>query len=107
MWIKRPFRTTLNGDNIPRSDITPRAVFENRRRVLQAAGVAVAGGLFGASRAAFATYASPDPHAMKLAAKTNPKFVVADKVTSFKASAYTEVSALPRPRNARRVFAAT
>ncbi len=84
MLIKRPFRIASNGDDIARSEITPRAVFENRRRVLQAAGIAAAGGLLGGSGAAFAAYASPDAHAAKLAAKTNPKFAVVDKVTPFK-----------------------
>ncbi|MBR8296724.1 protein-methionine-sulfoxide reductase catalytic subunit MsrP [Burkholderia cenocepacia] len=84
MWIKRPLRNLLTGADIASSEITPRAVFENRRRVLQAAGLAAAGGLFGTSGAALATYASPDSRAAKLAAKTNPKFVAIDKVTPFK-----------------------
>ncbi|CAN0617839.1 protein-L-methionine sulfoxide reductase catalytic subunit MsrP [Burkholderia multivorans] len=84
MLIKRSFRIALSGDDIARSEITPRAVFENRRRVLQAAGIAAAGGLLGGSGSAFATYASPDVRAAKLAAKTNPKFAVVDKVTPFK-----------------------
>ena len=45
MWIKHPLRTVLTGGDIAPSEITPRAVFENRRRVLQAAGLAAAGGL--------------------------------------------------------------
>ncbi|PRE09577.1 protein-methionine-sulfoxide reductase catalytic subunit MsrP [Burkholderia multivorans] len=84
MWIKRSFRHLLTGDDIARSEITPRALFEHRRRVLQAAGAAAAGGLLGGSGAAFAAYASPDARATKLAAKTNAKFVAADKVTPFK-----------------------
>ncbi len=52
MWIKRPFQGALRGDDIARSEITPRAVFEHRRRVLQAAGIAAAGGLLGGSGAA-------------------------------------------------------
>ncbi|EJH9638935.1 protein-methionine-sulfoxide reductase catalytic subunit MsrP, partial [Listeria monocytogenes] len=84
MWIKRPLRNVLTGADIAPSEITPRAVFENRRRVLQAAGLAAAGGLFGTSGAALAAYASPDARAAKLAAKTNPTFVAIDKVTPFK-----------------------
>ena len=38
MWIKRSDRIQLIGDDIARSEITPQHVFENRRRVLQAAG---------------------------------------------------------------------
>ncbi|ONE39367.1 mononuclear molybdenum enzyme YedY, partial [Burkholderia pseudomallei] len=54
------------------------------RRILQAAGAAAAGGLVGAHGLALAAYASPDATARKLAAPTNPKFVVPEKVTSFK-----------------------
>jgi sulfoxide reductase catalytic subunit YedY len=86
--IKREQRMLLTGDDLSPSDITPRAVFENRRRMLQAAGVAglaAAGGLLGlTSPAAFAEYASPDSQAKKLAAATNAKFVAPDKVTSYK-----------------------
>ncbi|AJY29201.1 oxidoreductase molybdopterin binding domain protein [Burkholderia thailandensis 34] len=84
MLIKKTLRAALAGDDIPRSEITPQAVFENRRRILQAAGVAAAGGLVGVHRLALAAYSSPDAKARKLAAPTNPKFVVPDKVTSFK-----------------------
>ncbi|WP_255213727.1 protein-methionine-sulfoxide reductase catalytic subunit MsrP, partial [Burkholderia pseudomallei] len=54
------------------------------RRTLQAAGAAAAGGLVGAHGLALAAYASPDATARKLAAPANPKFVVPEKVTSFK-----------------------
>ncbi|CAM2194655.1 protein-methionine-sulfoxide reductase catalytic subunit MsrP [Paraburkholderia sp. A1RI_3L] len=87
MWIKRASRILLNGDDIAGSEITPESVYRNRRRVLQAAGAAAIGSLagpFGLSAPALAEYASPDPKAQKLAAKTNPKFVALDKVTSFK-----------------------
>ncbi len=84
MWIKRTDRIALSGDDIPRSEITPHPAFANRRRVLQAAGAAALGGLIGVHGEAFAAFASPDPKAQKLAAKTNPKFVVADSATSFK-----------------------
>ncbi|EJO55636.1 hypothetical protein BURMUCF1_0059, partial [Burkholderia multivorans ATCC BAA-247] len=30
MWIKRSFRHLLTGDDIARSEITPRALFEHR-----------------------------------------------------------------------------
>ncbi len=86
--IKRERSRLLTGEDLRPSEIAPRAVFENRRRMLQAAGVAglaAAGGMLGlASQDARAEYASPDPKAMKLAAATNNKFVVPDKVTSYK-----------------------
>lgn len=84
MWIKRPDRTALQGDDIARSEITPQRVYQNRRRVLQAIGAAAAGSLVGVSGEALAEYSSPDAKGKKLAAKTNPKFVVPDKVTSYK-----------------------
>ncbi|MGN6651395.1 protein-methionine-sulfoxide reductase catalytic subunit MsrP [Trinickia sp.] len=86
MWIKREQRMLLTGEDIAASEITPRAVFENRRRVLQAAGaagLAAAGGALGFSRAAFGAFASPDAKAQKLAAVTNGKFVVPEKVTPY------------------------
>jgi len=82
MWIKR--NGHLSGDDIARSEITPREVFENRRRVLRALGAAAATGLVGVNGEALATMTSPDAKGQKLAAKTNPKYVVTDKVTSFK-----------------------
>ena len=84
MWIKRSDRIQLSGDDIPRSEITPRRIFENRRRVLQAAGAAAMGGLIGVSGEALAAFAAPDSKAQKLKATTNAKFVVPDKVTPFK-----------------------
>ena len=86
MWTKRSSRILLNGDDIARSEITPQRIFEQRRRVLQAAGALALGGIggtLGATRA-FAEYGSPDPRAQKLPAKTATKYVVPDKVTSFK-----------------------
>ncbi len=86
MWIKRSGRILLSGDDIAASEITPQRVFEQRRRILRAAGAAALGGIAGpfAASNAFAMYASPDAKAQKLAAKTDPKFVVVDKVTPFK-----------------------
>jgi methionine sulfoxide reductase catalytic subunit len=84
MWIKRSDRAQLSGDDIPRSEITPQHVFENRRRILQVAGAAALGSLIGVHGEAYAAFASPDPKASKLAAKTNPKIVVTDKATPFK-----------------------
>ncbi|WP_116138048.1 protein-methionine-sulfoxide reductase catalytic subunit MsrP [Trinickia diaoshuihuensis] len=86
MLIKREQRILLAGEDIAASDITARAVFDNRRRVLQAAGaagLAVAGGALGFGRAAFGAYASPDAKAHKLVAATNAKFVVDEKVTPY------------------------
>src|ERR1700688_1167560 len=55
----------LRGDDIPRSEITPRDVFDNRRRLIQLAGAAGASALFGAATLARAQSASvsPDPKA--------------------------------------------
>ncbi|WP_136417843.1 protein-methionine-sulfoxide reductase catalytic subunit MsrP [Herbaspirillum sp. ST 5-3] len=80
MLIKR----NPNGIDIPfSSEITPRAVFESRRTFIkQMAFGSVAGGalLDMLSREAFAQGAG----AQKLAAKTNPAFVVMDKTTAYK-----------------------
>jgi len=86
MWVRRSNRIVLCGDDIAASEITPRQVFEARRRVLKAAGAAALGGVAGAFGVgdAYAAYPSPDAGAQKLAAKTNPKFVVIDKVTPYK-----------------------
>ncbi|HEY4298980.1 MAG TPA: protein-methionine-sulfoxide reductase catalytic subunit MsrP, partial [Paraburkholderia sp.] len=84
MWIKQSDRRQLIGDDIARSEITPQRVFENRRRVLQAAGAVALGSLVGRSGDALAEYASPDPKARKLVAKTDTRFVALDKVTPFK-----------------------
>ena len=82
MWIKR--NGALYGDDIDSSEITPRHVFENRRRVLQSMGALAATGLAGASGFAHATLTSPDAKGQKLAATTNPRFVALDKPTSLK-----------------------
>jgi sulfoxide reductase catalytic subunit YedY len=88
VWIKREQRIILAGEDIAPSEITPREVFENRRRLLQAAGaagIAAAGGAFGLgfSHAAFGALASPNAKAQKLASVTNAKFVVGEPVTSY------------------------
>ncbi|MGX7004696.1 protein-methionine-sulfoxide reductase catalytic subunit MsrP [Caballeronia sp. KNU42] len=74
----------LFGDDIARSEITPREFFENRRRVLRAAGALAATGLVGVNGEALAAMTSPDAKGQKLAAATNTKFVALDKVTPFK-----------------------
>jgi methionine sulfoxide reductase catalytic subunit len=84
MWIKRSDRIQLVGDDIARSEITPQRIFENRRRVLQAAGAMALGSLIGVNGKALAAYTSPDPKAQKLVAKTNTRFVALDKITPFK-----------------------
>ena len=80
MLIKR----NPNGIDIPfGSEITPRAIFESRRSFIkQLALGSIAGGALAemAMREAFAQ----SPGAQKLAAKTNPAFVVMDKQTSYK-----------------------
>jgi sulfoxide reductase catalytic subunit YedY len=82
MWIKRSAK--LYGDDIPRSEITPQASFDNRRRLLQWAGGAAAGALLGESRFAHALAQAPDGKLQKLAATTNTRFVVTDKLTPYK-----------------------
>lgn len=93
MWTKHSSRIILTGDDIAASEITPQKVFEQRRRVMKAAGALALGGmtggigafgLLGGARDAFAEYAPGDPKAIKLAAKTNPKFVAPDKATPYK-----------------------
>ncbi|MGN6389860.1 MAG: protein-methionine-sulfoxide reductase catalytic subunit MsrP [Burkholderiaceae bacterium] len=80
MLIKR----SPNGIDIPfPSEITPRDVFESRRRFIkQLAAGSIAGGALAemAMREAFAQ----DGGAQKLAAKPNPRYVVMDKPTDFK-----------------------
>jgi sulfoxide reductase catalytic subunit YedY len=83
MWIRRGEQTRLRGGDIPAGEITPQHLYQDRRRVLQAAGAAALGGLVGVSGEARAEYSSPDAKGRKLTARTNPKFVVPDKVTSY------------------------
>lgn len=79
-------RHDILGQEIPASEITPREIFEQRRTLIRAA----AAGTFGAalapwfSRSAFAATASPNAESAKLVATTNPKFMVMDKITSYK-----------------------
>lgn len=79
-------RRTELGEPIASSEITPRELFEQRRNLIRAA----AAGAFGATlapffaRSAFAETASPNPGSVKLAAKTNPQFVLKDKLTPYK-----------------------
>jgi methionine sulfoxide reductase catalytic subunit len=82
MFIKR--NRPLYGDDIASSDITPRSVFDNRRRVLRAAGAIAATGLVGVNGEAFATMTSSDAKGPKLAATPNTKFIALDKPTPFK-----------------------
>ena len=79
-------RRDILGQPIPAAEITPREVFEQRRELIRAA----AAGVFGTaltpwfSRAAFAATTSPNASASRLAAATNPQFVVMDKITPYK-----------------------
>ena len=79
-------RRDILGQPIPAAEITPREVFEQRRALIRAA----AAGVFGTaltpwfSRAAFAATTSPNASASRLAAATNPQFVVMDKITPYK-----------------------
>lgn len=73
------FKRNPNGIDLPfSSEITPRAVYEERRVFLKQAAV----GLALASGGALAS--AQNPAASKLAAPTNPRFVVMDKPTSYK-----------------------
>lgn len=80
MLIKRP----PNGIDLPfSSEITPREVFEHRRRFIKALALGtIAGGslLEMATREAFAQ----SPNAQKLAAQLNPAYAAPDKVTSYR-----------------------
>ena len=80
MLIKRP----PNGIDIPfSSEITPREVFEHRRRFLKALALgSIAGGtlLEMAAREAFAQA----PDRQKLAATLNPAYAAPDKLTSYR-----------------------
>ena len=68
------------------SEITPHVIFEQRRTLIRAAAV----GAFGAaltpffSRRALAETASPNAGSVKLPAKTNPMFVTAENLSSYK-----------------------
>lgn len=72
----------LRGDDIPASDITPRAVFESRRRWLAAMTAGVAGSALApwAARQAFAQ----DAAARKLPAKPNVAYALTDKRTPYR-----------------------
>ncbi|PNX20885.1 mononuclear molybdenum enzyme YedY, partial [Burkholderia pseudomallei] len=59
MLMKKTLRAAPAGADISRSETTPRAGLEQRRRILQAAGAAAAGGLVGARGRALAAAASP------------------------------------------------
>ena len=74
------------GSPIAASEITPREVFEQRRTLIRAA----AAGTFGAAlapffaRNAFAETPSPNAGSVRLSAKTNPQFVLSDKLTPYR-----------------------
>ncbi|SDV51334.1 protein-methionine-sulfoxide reductase catalytic subunit MsrP [Chitinasiproducens palmae] len=74
-WDRR-----LRGEHIAASEITPQAIFADRRRLLRLAGAATAASLLGpAGRAS----AAPAPSGAKLAATPNPQFRLNEKQTSF------------------------
>ncbi|GAA4337055.1 protein-methionine-sulfoxide reductase catalytic subunit MsrP [Pigmentiphaga soli] len=79
MLIRKP------SDVLP-SDITPEAVYRDRRRLMLQAGLAASAlGMSGwAGRRAFAAEAAPRTTGVKLAATRNANYVVMDKVTPFK-----------------------
>ncbi|MGI4857181.1 MAG: protein-methionine-sulfoxide reductase catalytic subunit MsrP [Janthinobacterium lividum] len=73
----------LLGDMIPHHDITPEAVFRDRRRLMQMAGALGAGALLPAG--AFAETAAPgNTGAQKLAAQSNPAYKLSDALTPYK-----------------------
>ncbi len=71
------------GDYIARSEITPREVFEHRRRLVQMAGFGAAGALLGAASLARAETSPGDPQAQKLVALTNPAYRLSDALTPY------------------------
>ena len=83
-------KRSLPGTPIAASEITPRAIFEERRTLIRAA----AAGVFGAAlapwfaRSAFAQAAASNSGASagpaKLAAKSNPQYLLKDKLTRYK-----------------------
>ncbi len=79
-------RRQIFGREIPASEITPRAFFEGRRAVMRAA----AAGAFGAAltpwltRTAFAATESAAAPGAKLAARSNPQFILMDRPTPYK-----------------------
>ena len=81
MWIMRNDTSQLFGDDIARSEITPRACSRTGGACCERGGRAGARGSVGVSGEALATMTSPDAKGQKLAANTNTKFVALDKVT--------------------------
>ncbi len=71
----------LRGDDIPAGEITPQHIFEQRRRLLAAAALGMAGAVLSpwAARQAFAA----NPALAKLAAKPNPAYTTVEKPTPF------------------------
>jgi len=77
-------RRRLLGLDIPASEITPKAFFEGRRKMLLGAlGGAGAAALGAIPGLALAEQAPGDPKAQRLAAATNSKFVVMEKLTPY------------------------
>ena len=74
------------GVSLPASEVTPKELFEERRALIRAA----AAGLFGVSlapwfsRSALAETRSPNPGSTRLEARTNPQFLLKDKLTPYK-----------------------
>lgn len=75
----------LRGDDIPRSEITARAVFEQRRQWMRAAAAGAMGTALAPwlARDAFAD-AAGDPQAAKLVSKPGPLYTPMEKLTSYK-----------------------
>ncbi|QET03442.1 MULTISPECIES: protein-methionine-sulfoxide reductase catalytic subunit MsrP [Cupriavidus] len=71
----------LRGDDVAASEITPREVFESRRRLLMLAAAGAAGATLSpwAMRQAHAA----QPHGAKLAAKPNTAYAITEKVTPY------------------------
>jgi methionine sulfoxide reductase catalytic subunit len=82
MWAKQS--TELRGERIASSEITPRAVFEQRRRLLQLIAGAAAAVLSGTSPLAQAlTPVPPGASLPKLAARSNAAYSVTEPLTSY------------------------
>ncbi|AOZ07779.1 protein-methionine-sulfoxide reductase catalytic subunit MsrP [Cupriavidus malaysiensis] len=73
----------LRGTDVPASEITPRSLFESRRRLLALAAGGGAIGALGPWAARHARAQGPAGHGPRLAAVLNRSYVVADRQTSY------------------------
>jgi len=73
----------LRGDDLPASEITPRTVFESRRRLLALVAAAGAAGSLSPWAARRALAQAPASHGPKLAAALNRAYAVTDRQTPY------------------------